>query len=188
MRMSRLSESRQPCRAFSCIDVTRKRPSGRKRRVEMRALPIEQFGRRIGIGKPERRAIIMSDGETVAFRREGEAAHGGRRGKSLQPAVRIAGEDLLGAGPSERAILARGERIDPFAIFAEDFLVRPVGGERDDAPVIAAGQKPFAGRCGDEDRTVGMQRDAVFALVPDPHDCPVAERKHADRAKKGRGG
>ena len=76
MRMSFLSSSRQPCSDGSCIEVTRKRPSGLNLRGEMRALPFQRLGIGLGIGKPERRAVVVRDREAEALGRERERADG----------------------------------------------------------------------------------------------------------------
>ena len=75
MRMSCLSAMRQPCSAFSCIAVTRKRPSGEKEMSRCEPFQCNYVRRGGGVREPQRRAIVVRDGDAVAFGHESEAAH-----------------------------------------------------------------------------------------------------------------
>ena len=115
-------------------------PVGRSGDVEMRALPFEQGRLGGGVGEPQRRAIVMGERQPIALGQEGEAAHRGRRGPGFHRAGGVAGARLLARRPGDRAGL-RGQRIDPAPLFVGDRLDAAVGGDPDDAAVVAAGQQ-----------------------------------------------
>ena len=161
-------------------------PVRRKAHVEMRAFPVEDIRRCRGVREPQRRAIIMRDREAIAFRRKARPRTEEGAVKLLTLTLRIAGANLLAGRPGERAIIAPGERVDPFASFMDDFFCRAIGGDRHDAAVIAAGEQSSAGPRRDEDRAVLMQRDARLAVGIEPQHRAVAERQRRDAAQERR--
>ena len=166
MRMLRESASRQPCSAFSCIEVTRKRPSGEK--VASRCAPFHSSSlrRAVDLRKPERHAIVMRaprDDSPWAGRQR--PAHRRRRAPGLDGAARRARAPACrrstrrpcrasparrSSGPSRRRSLA----IAPSAAIATTRPSSPpvssllpsltaariaAVGVGDDAPLIASG-------------------------------------------------
>src|SRR5688500_17517547 len=81
--------------------------------VEMRALSVQKFGLCIGVRKPERRAVVMSESEAIPLRRESEAAHGRGRLERLFAALVVARRDALAPAEGEAAAGVHGEGIDP---------------------------------------------------------------------------
>src|SRR5690606_34438227 len=103
--------------------------------AEVRALPLELFGLRIGIREPEADGIVMGDGEAVAFRCERQALGRRRRLEVAQAALAVARGDTLAGTPGEGAVAAGDDRVDPAALLVADLLHRAIAGDGDDAAV-----------------------------------------------------
>src|ERR1700682_2258258 len=76
MRICWPSASRQPCRACSCIVVTRKRPSGENNAPRCEPFQASISGFAVGGGEQGGRAFVRREGEPQPLRGEGEPAHG----------------------------------------------------------------------------------------------------------------
>ena len=135
--------------SFSCIEVTRKRPSGEKVAARCEPFQSSSLGRRGGVGEPQAGAVVMRDGEAIALRREGEAARGRRpRLISLGDALGVAGEHLLAgsenaSAPSSRTVSASIHL--PLAS-CKDLQCVPSPRVDDDEAVVAACEETRAGR------------------------------------------
>ena len=108
----------------------------------------------------------MGDCDTVALRHEGKAAHARRRGEGLDRAIGIAGADVLAAGPGDRAVIPRGERVDPCAFLTRDLLDAAIGRDSHHAAIIAAGDELFTRRNGNENGGIGMRGDPPAMELP----------------------
>src|SRR5271157_1636934 len=124
----------------------------------MRALPFELFRRRLRrVGKPQRGAVVMGDGEPETLRQKSEAGNGGGR---YEFAERFGlHEGRLAGGPGDEPVGPDRDVVDPAMLW--------IGGERagfalciggDDLAVVAATDDAFVVGCGREDRA-GMDRD-----------------------------
>ena len=155
--------------------------------VEVRSFPFEKIRLRVGVGKPERGAVVVGDGETVAFRRKDEAAHGGGRRPLLHAALAVARLHRFSGRPGDRAVRAAGDSVDPFPLFVAerfDFAARRC---RDDAPVIAAGDQAAAVRRADQRARIRM-RDSLAdgAVLIEQQDSAVDEGERRRPAEKRR--
>ena len=80
--------------------------------AEMRALPFELFGFGLRcVGKPQRGAVIVRDGEPETFRQEGEPAHRRRRLEGAK-LLRLY-EGRFTGRPGDSAIGTNRDMIDP---------------------------------------------------------------------------
>src|SRR6185437_11927877 len=136
---------------------------GRKGGVEMRAFPFKRLRSAFDLRKPERRAIVMGRREAEALGLEGEAANSRRRAPGLDGAGFVASANLLARAPCA-SLAAQRERVDPAALLVGDHLEAAIGLDRDDAPVIAAGEQNPAVADRGQDRGVWVGDDAPWRL------------------------
>src|SRR3954464_3762254 len=108
----------------------------------MRALPFERLGLGIEVREPQRRAVVVAHREPVALRREGEAAHGGRRLIGLLPALVVARGHVLAGAPGDAAALVERQRVDPGTAGRGELARRAVAAGHGDAAAGAAGAGP----------------------------------------------
>ncbi len=147
--------------------------------MEMRAFPIEARPAARRRSETIGRAIVVGDRDPVAFRHEGEAAHGRWRGKGLDARLwDRAAKTLLAARPGDGAVVPRGERIDPFAFFMRDLVNAAILGGRHHSAIIAPGDEFVARR---RRRREWQHRDAPRCAVRPPgvgeQHGAVSERK-----------
>ena len=161
--MLRESTSRQPCSAFSCIEVTRKRPSGEK--VASRCEPFHS-SRSARRRRSETRASRRCNG-----RAPGESPWAGSRARArcvgaLQDLTAPAASRARTCLPAVHAIslAAHRHRVDPAALLVGDLQRLAVGAvvattRPSSPPVISL----LPSRSRDQHRRVGVGDDAPSA-------------------------
>src|ERR1019366_8530504 len=147
--------------------------------AEMRALPFEILRGRTGrIGKPERGAVVVRDGETKAFRRESKPRHRRWRFERAQRALFSANEGGLARRPGDGAIGPERHLIDPAPlVVGGDNLVLAVGIGGDQLAVVAAGNDAGAVGYAGEDATL-MHEDAMLAMLGREQQGLLAQHEH----------
>jgi hypothetical protein len=125
MRMCLPSASFQPCRAFSCMVVTRKLPSGEK------VMPVcapahSQFGGlAVGRGEMQRGAIVAGDAEAHALWRERQALDRARMLELFHLAVGEAHGGILADAVGECALRAGGNEVIHLRPASASWVVAP---------------------------------------------------------------
>ena len=147
-------------------------------RMVVRALPLQHLRRSLGVRKPERHAVVVGDGQTHAFRREGQAANGGLHLDRARLALAGLHESLFAGRPGHRTVGARGDVIDPAALRVgrnrPAFALR-IG--REHLAVIAAGNDRDAVGRGRQNAAPVDRQPLLVALVGDQQHRLLAEHK-----------
>jgi hypothetical protein len=107
----------------------------------------------------------VAHGDAVALWREGEAAHGRGRLKSLRRSLLVARRHKPPGRPDRRARSADGDRVDPCAGRAAQLRRLPIGAKLHHAAIIAAGDEATAIARRRQNAALRMNDDA--ALLPD---------------------
>src|SRR6202158_2721671 len=113
MRMWRLSASRQPCSAGSCIAGARDLVSRAKNTPDVRPPPYQTSGLRRNVGNPHRHAVIMRDRKPQALRRECKAADGREHVKRFFLNPPAADKGGLAGRPRHGPIWMKRDIVDP---------------------------------------------------------------------------
>ena len=120
----------------------------------------------------------MGDGEAIALRHEIQAAHARWRGHGASLALRVARAHQLAGAPRRRAVVAQGQRVDPFAFFVAEFRHRAVGAGFDDASIVAASDEAVAQKVRQQYRRVGMRLHAPPRAAIDEQNIAFDQREN----------
>ena len=158
------------------------------RHVEMGALPLQSLRLALRVRKPEREAVVVGDGETQAFRGEGQPPDGRRHLERALRALGGAHARLPTRRPRERAGGAHRHVVDPalLGIGGENGAF-PLGVGRHHLAVVAAGHDTLRISGRGEDGAVVHGDVAYLARARHQGDRPLAEHEGRGFPEKMRG-
>ena len=146
-------------------------PVRRPRHVEMRSFPFQRLRRFAAVREPQRRSVVVAQGQPIALRREGEAPHRGADGGRLHLAAARAGPHVAAAGPGQPSGRMKRQRVDPSTLLGADCLARAIRFRRDDAAVVAARDDAMSVGHGRQDRRIRMGIDALRRVRAEQDDA-----------------
>ena len=150
-----------------------------ERRVMVRALPFQEFRRRLRVRKPHRHAVVMGDRQPHALRRKGDTAGGGLHLDRFRLARPGLHEGLLTGRPRHRAVRAAGDMIDPAALgIGRNEAAVALGVRRKHLAVVAAGDDRHAIARGRQDAAAMDGEPLLVGLVGNQQHGLLAERNN----------
>ena len=184
MRIWRLSASRQPCSAGSCIVVTREFVVGAEGHAEMQTGPFQKFRLWRPCWKPQRHAVIMRDCQPAAPWAQRRDRRRSRAHRMIFPRPCHCGRGGLSGRPRHRAIGMKRDVVDPapFRIGRKQRDLAP-GVERNDLAVVAALTIRSPSEICAQDRAAMDGNLRNRAVVADHGDIP--RRRQNGRGRRG---
>ena len=156
-------------------------------RAEMRASPFELLRIALGLGKPERDAIVVRDGEAESVRRESQTADRGRHFERALGALSGPRKCLFSCRPRHRFVRSGRHLIDPAASgVAGEKAARAVRSTGHDLAVIAAGDDALGIGRARKYRAIVDSRSSLHAIARDRDQRLLAEHEHRSAAEEMR--
>ena len=143
----------------------------------VRALPFQQLRSRLGVRKPHRHAVVVGDREPDAFRRKCQAADGRGHLDGFRIALARHHVSRLAGRPSDRAVRAGRDMVDPAALGVVDQLALAGLAGDEHLAVVTAGDDPDAVAGSREDAAAVDRKPLLVALGRDQQDLLFAQHE-----------